>query len=193
MAEGYRTVIELWADVQVPSAPPVEAVELVAEESALLVLDMQKQSCSAETRPRFLATLLPIQRLLTRARETGMLVAHTLTRNASEADIHEALTPKEGEAIFRAGVDKFHNTVIEGLLCSSGVETVVLVGTSAHGAVLHTATGAAVRGLQVVVPLDGISASDLYAEQYTAWHLVNAPGTRRRVRLTTVDRLSIRR
>jgi len=64
---------------------------------------------------------------------------------------------------------------------------VILVGTSSNGAVLHTATGAAARGLDVVVPVDGMSASEAYAEQYTAWHLVNAPGTRRRTRLTTVN------
>jgi nicotinamidase-related amidase len=61
---------------------------------------------------------------------------------------------------------------------------VVIVGTAAEGAVLHTATGAALRGLQVVVPLDGMTSATLYAEQYTAWHLLNAPGTKGKVTLT---------
>jgi hypothetical protein len=34
-------------------------------------------------------------------------------------------------------------------------------------------------------------ASDLYAEQYTAWHLVNAPGTRRNTTLTTIPMIRI--
>jgi len=38
--------------------------------------------------------------------------------------------------------------------------------------------------LQVVVPLDGVSAGTLYAEQYTAWHLLNAPGSRGKITLT---------
>jgi len=50
--------------------------------------------------------------------------------------------------------------------------------------VLHTATGASVRGLKVVVPVDGMSSDQAYAEQYTAWHMVNAPGTRRSAVLT---------
>ena len=60
----------------------------------------------------------------------------------------------------------------------------IIAGTTAEGAVLHTATGAAMRGFRVIVPIDGMSAGTLYAEQYTAWHLVNAPGSRRRTTLT---------
>ena len=63
----------------------------------------------------------------------------------------------------------------------------IIVGTTAEGAVLHTATGASMRGFQVIVPIDGMSAGTLYAEQYTAWHLVNAPGKRRRTTLTRFD------
>jgi len=37
-----------------------------------------------------------------------------------------------------------------------------------------------------------MSASDAYAEQYTAWHLVNAPGTRRVTRLTTVGAIEFK-
>ena len=63
-------------------------------------------------------------------------------------------------------------------------------GTSANGAVLHTATGAATRGLEIIVPVDGISATYPYEEQYSAWHLLNAPGTRRRVILTKADMIN---
>lgn len=51
----------------------------------------------------------------------------------------------------------------------------IIAGTAAHGAVLHTASGAALRGLKVIVLADGISAETLYPEQYTVWHLQNAP------------------
>lgn len=47
------------------------------------------------------------------------------------------------------------------------------------------------RGLSVIVPVDGMSAGTLYAEQYTAWHLVNAPGTRTRTNLTTLEAITI--
>ena len=42
------------------------------------------------------------------------------------------------------------------------------------------------RGFEVIVPVDGMSADTTYAEQYTAWHLANSPGTRRRTTLTQI-------
>jgi len=88
--------------------------------------------------------------------------------------------------VVRSSVDKFYNTDLEKILRDRGIKTVIIAGTAANGAVLHTATGAAMRGLKVIVPVDLMSA-DLYAEQYTAWHLVNAPGTRRQTTLTRSD------
>jgi nicotinamidase-related amidase len=81
-------------------------------------------------------------------------------------------------------VDKFFRTELKEILLKKKIKTVVIAGTTAEGAVLHTATGAAVRGFQVIVPVDGMSADALYAEQYTAWHLANAPGSRQKTTLT---------
>ena len=39
---------------------------------------------------------------------------------------------------------------------------------------LYTASGAALRGYKVIVPVDGLSANDLYATQFTVWNLVHA-------------------
>ncbi|MEA3406819.1 MAG: hypothetical protein U9R48_01905 [Chloroflexota bacterium] len=47
-------------------------------------------------------------------------------------------------------------------------------------------------GLRVVVPVDGLSAGEHYAEQYTCWHLVNGPGTRRQAVLTRMDMIDFR-
>ena len=68
-----------------------------------------------------------------------------------------------------------------------GVKTVVVGGSAAHGTVLHTAGAAAFRGFDVVVPVDGMSADTTYAEQYTTWHLANAPILGHHVRLTRCD------
>lgn len=116
-----------------------------------------------------------------------MRVIYSLTRNASEADIREELSPQTGEPIVKSGVDKFYGTELQGILEAKGIRTVILAGTSAHGAVLHTATGAAQRGLKVTVPVDGMSAGNPYAEQYTSWHLENSPGTRRQATLTRIN------
>ena len=115
-----------------------------------------------------------------------MPVIYSITRGASEIDIRKELAPLAGEPIVKSGVDKFFGTDLEKILETKGIQTVIVVGTSAHGAVLHTATGAALRGLNVIVPVDGMSADAPYAEQYTSWHLVNGPGTRRQTTLTRI-------
>ena len=134
-----------------------------------------------------MASLPKIQSLLTEVRNRGMPVLYSLTRNASTADIREEVSPHPGDPIVKSGVDKFYGTELEEILRAKEIQTVILVGTSAHGAVLHTATGAAMRGFRVIVPVDGMSAGDAYAEQYTSWHLVNGPGTRRQTTLTCID------
>jgi nicotinamidase-related amidase len=181
------TIIDEWNTVKAPPPPELEPVTVELKETALLVLDLQHQNCNPERRPRCVASIPKIQSLLTVARNRGMPVIYSLTRNASEADIREEVSPQAGEPIVKSGVDKFHGTQLEEILRAKDVHTVILVGTSAQGAVLHTATGAAMRGFRVIVPVDGMSAGDSYPEQYTSWHLVNGPGTRRQTTLTCID------
>lgn len=181
------TILEEWDKVKIPPPPEPKAITVDPKVTALLILDIQNSNCSPERRPRCVATLPGIQSLLAAAREKRMPVMYTLTRGASDTDIRKELSSLAGEPIVKSGVDKFFRTDLENILKSRGIETVILVGTSAHGAVLHTATGAAQRGLKVIVPVDGMSADDLYAEQYTCWHLVNSPGTRRQTILTRIS------
>lgn len=47
--------------------------------------------------------------------------------------------------------------------------------------------GAAMRKLKIIVPADGMSATNPYAEQYTAWHLVNGPGAGKQTTLTRIS------
>ena len=184
---GEGTIVEEWEKVTPPAAPELEEVILEPSTAALLVLDVQNRNCNEETRPRCVQSVPKIAELLRKARGAGAVVVYSLTQSAEPEDIREEVKPESDEPVVRSGVDKFYATELENILKELGVRTVILVGTSSNGAILHTATGAAARGLEVVVPVDGMSASDPYAEQYTAWHLVNAPGTRRGTRLTTVD------
>jgi nicotinamidase-related amidase len=187
-AQAKDTIIDEWAGVKAPPPPELEPVTVDPKMTALLVLDIQNQNCNLDRRPRCVASLPGIQALLAECRRKGVPVVYSLTRSASKADIRDEVAPIAEEPIVKAGVDKFFGTDLEGILRSKGIETVILVGTSAHGAVLHTATGAALRGFKVIVPVDGMSAGDPYAEQYTAWHLANAPGTRGN---TTLTRMSL--
>jgi nicotinamidase-related amidase len=179
-------IIEEWATVEVPNAPEIEEnLEASPESTALLVLDLQRQNCNLERRPRCVDSLSSVSRLLERARGAGVTVVYSLTRSADETDIREEVFPLGGEPVVKSGVDKFQGTELDKILQDGGIETLIVLGTSAHGAVLHTGTGAALRGYQVIIPVDCISSDQPYAEQYTVWHLVNAPGSRRNVRLTT--------
>ena len=187
MSAAGNTIIDEWNTVKAPPPPELKPVTIEPRETALLILDIQHQNCNPERRPRCVASIPKIQRLLTEVRNRGMPVLYSLTRNASTADIREEVSPHPGDPIVKSGVDKFHGTELEEILRAKGIQTMILVGTSAHGAVLHTATGAAMRGFRVIVPVDGMSAGDAYAEQYTSWHLVNGPGTRRQTTLTCID------
>ena len=46
------------------------------------------------------------------------------------------------------------------------------------------------RGYNVIIPVDCMSANNPYSEQYTAWHMVNSPGTKNRAVLTKVSLIS---
>jgi nicotinamidase-related amidase len=94
------------------------------------------------------------------------------------------VAPLEGEPIVKAPADKFFKTDLEKILNDKGIKTVVVVGTAAQGAVLNSASQAAFRGLQVIVPVDGMSAENTYFEQYTAHHLTTSPGVGQQVTLT---------
>jgi len=180
------SIVDEWASVQVPPPPALKAVTIDRKTTALLLLDFNKQTCNAERRPRCIATIPKVAKLLAAARAAGIPVLYSLGGGGAPADIAKELTPAKDEPIVSAGLDKFSGTELESVLKQKGIKTVIIVGTAAHGAVLYTATAAATRNLQVVVPLDGISGDIPYVEQYTAWHLVNAPRIET-VTLTTID------
>ena len=177
--------------VKAPAPVELKAVEVNATDTALLVLDIEERTCNMETRPRCVASAPRIGEFLARARAAGMPVVHSLTSKGTPDTILPQALPLPGEPIVQSTVDKFFNTELDAILKKLGVSTVIITGTTAEGAVLHTATGASMRGLSVIVPVDGMSAATLYAEQYTAWHLLNAPGTRARTSLTTLDAITI--
>jgi nicotinamidase-related amidase len=181
------SIVDEWASVQVPPPPALKAVTIDRKTTALLLLDFNKQTCNAERRPRCIATIPKVAKLLAAARAAGIPVLYSLGGGGAPADIAKELTPAKDEPIVSAGLDKFSGTELESVLTQKGIKTVIIVGTAAHGAVLYTATAAATRNLQVVVPLDGISGDIPYVEQYTAWHLVNAPRIGTLVTLTTID------
>ncbi len=182
-----KTIVDEWATVQAPKPPELKPVTLDPKTMALLVLDIVKQTCNTERRPRCLDSVPKIQILLKQARAKGVPVIHSITTAATPADIIKDVAPLEGEPIVKAPADKFFKTDLEKILSEKGIKAVVVVGTAAQGAVLNTGSQAAFRGLQVIVPVDGMSAENTYFEQYTAYHMANAPGVGQQVTLTKID------
>jgi nicotinamidase-related amidase len=182
-----KTIIDEWATVQAPKPPELKPVTLDPKTTALLVLDFVKQGCNNERRPRCVASIPKVEGLLKQARSKGVSIVFSHTPTTTPGDIAKELTPREGEPIVISMSDKFLGTDLEKILKEKGIKTVVVTGTSAHGVVLYTASQAAFRGFQVVVPVDGMSSDNTYFEQYTAYHLTNAPGVAQQVTLTKID------
>jgi nicotinamidase-related amidase len=182
-----RDIIDEWNTVKVPAAPELKPVTIDARTTALLMLDFNKQTCNAERRPRCIASIPGVKKLLGFARTKGTSVVYSLSPGAATADIAQELAPRADEPVVTSGPDKFLGTDLEKILKEKGVKTVIVVGTAAHGAVLYTASGAALRGFSVIVPVDGMSAENPYAEQYVAWNLVNAPRVSNQTTLTKID------
>jgi nicotinamidase-related amidase len=184
---GARTIVDEWPNVKDPPAPELKPVTVDPKTTALLMLDFVPPTCG--TRPRCMASLPTMKKLLEQARASGMPVAHSVTGTTKAEDILKDVAPQAGEPVVQASVDKFRNTELEKFLKDKGVQTVIVTGTAAHGAVLNTATGAVLRGMKVILPVDGVTASDTFTEQYVAWHLVNAPAVGPNTTLTKSDLL----
>jgi len=183
-----KTIIDEWASVQAPKPPELKPVKIDDPKStAYLVLDIVKQTCNNERRPRCVASVPKIQASLSEARSKGLFVVYSYTSTSTPADIFPEVAPLAGEPLVRASADKFVGTDLEKILRDKGIKTVIVTGTAAHGAVISTGSQAAFRGFKVIVPVDGMSSENTYFEQYTAYHLVNAPGVAQQVTLTKFD------
>jgi nicotinamidase-related amidase len=188
--ENAMTNLHGQPSIIVPPLPEVEDVTVDPKTTALLVLDMLKQRCNLERTPSCVASIPKVETLLKHARANRMLVVHSLHRNAQVTDIIAELVPLGGEPIVSSGPDKFIGTELESILKENNIEQVIVTGTAAHGAALHTAAGAAFRGFKAIVPVDGISAEP-FPEYYTVWHLVNAPRLSDQVTISRSDKIRL--
>ena len=184
---GAQTIVDEWPNVKAPPAPALKPVTVDPKTTALLMLDFVPPTCGA--RPRCMASLPAMKKLLEQARASGMPVAHSVTGTTKAEDILKDVAPQAGEPVVQASIDKFRNTDLEKFLKDKGVQTVIVTGTAAHGAVLNTATAAVLRGMKVILPVDGVTASDTFTEQYVAWHMANAPAVGPNTTLTKSDLL----
>jgi len=157
-------IIDDWASVKAPPPPALKEVTVDPSTTALLMLDFLHSNCNDQRRPRCVASLPTMKKLLGEARAAGVPVVYSITSSAKPEDIWADVAPKDGEPIVQASVDKFDKTDLAKILADKGIKTVITVGTAAQGAILYTASAAALRGFNVIVPVDGLSAEDTYFE-----------------------------
>jgi len=188
-------VIEDWDKVKAPPAPALKPVTVDAKTTALLVMDLLKQSCNDQRRPRCVASLPEVAKLMAAAREKGALVISTTIPTISAADILPQVAPKPGEPTVASLVDKFtlgdKDTGLQAMLKDKGIKRVIAVGTASYGAVLYTGSAAALRGYDVIVPVDGMSSEDLFFDQASTWLLAKGTGgIGPKVTLTRIDMIT---
>jgi nicotinamidase-related amidase len=194
-----QNIVDEWSAVEIPPPPELHRVTVTPETTALLVMGLVNGSCNMERRPRCVATIPAVQKLLEGARAHGVLIMFSVpTNDPTGLEIVDELARLPGEELippngpnkflpYDQDFNRFEGLDLDSALRASGIETIITVGTQVQTAVLHSAAEAALRGFNVIVPIDGMSGDTAYSEQYTAWHLANTQRVMQRVTLTRVD------
>jgi nicotinamidase-related amidase len=194
-----ETIVDEWNSVKAPPPPKLQSVTLEPKTTALLLIDIIKQTCNMKMRPRCVAMVPKVQKLLTEARANGAYVIYSLFPSPRPAtfpnpkitDYVPELAPKGDEPVVTAFVDKFmlgdKPTGLEKLLKDHGIKTLIPVGVASHNGELFTSVLAALRGYNVVVPVDGMAGNNAYEDQITDYILSSSIVYK--VTLTTVDRI----
>jgi len=166
-------VVADWSTAVIPPPPELKEVTVNPSTTALLFLDIMKQGCSA--RPRCIAAVPNMKRLYDQARAHNMVIWYSLVGSNGKAtpdDIMDpGIKPREGEWYRQGGPDKFMGSTLEPVLKQAGIKTVIVCGNSYQGATVGTASGAAQRGYDVIVPVDCSAGENVYNEQYATYHL----------------------
>jgi nicotinamidase-related amidase len=196
-----QTIIDEWSSIKAPPAPELKTVTVEPKTTALLVMDLIKQACNEKNRPRCIASIPKVEKLLAEARAKGVFIVYTIFPSPSPStfpnpvigDTLPAVAPKGDEPVIVSFVDKFilrdKDTGLEKILRDKGITTVITVGTATHGAVLYTSSAASLRGFNVIVPVDGMSGNGqiTFDEQAVAYLLTSAPIVSPKITLTRID------
>jgi nicotinamidase-related amidase len=186
VASSAHTIIDEWSAVKAPAVPELKGVTIDPKTTALLMLDFVKQTCNEKVRPRCPATLPAAKQLLAGARASNVLVVYSIVESNVIGDTVADVAPIGNEPVVQSGAQKFIKTDLEKILRDRGINTIIVAGTAADGAVLHTASEAVFRGFKAVVPVDTMSAANAYIEQYVTHHFATAPRVAAGTTLTSV-------
>jgi nicotinamidase-related amidase len=166
--------------VKVPEIPYRDQVNLPADKTALIIVDMQNDFVKPDGSlvvPAASETVSNIQNLLDLARGLNAKIVYTQDTQVEEDpefeiwpehcikgswgwEIIEELQPQEGDLVCRKNrYDGFYGTWLDHFLNNIWqIEHVVIVGTVSNICVAHTDASAGLCLYHVVVPADGISA-----------------------------------
>jgi nicotinamidase-related amidase len=179
-------ILDDWAKVQPPPPPELKPVQLDGATTAFLILDMVPPQC--DHNPRCAATVPKIKQLHDAARKAGAMFWYAVPgRDAKPEEVYAGFRPA-GDAEWEPiqGPDKFRNgSKLEDKLKARGIKTAIICGHSFQGVGIGTGSALALRGYQVVIPIDCMASEEMYQEQYAAYHLGKAAnGVAPRVTLT---------
>lgn len=191
-ASAQTNIIDDWGKVTPPPAPTLKPASLDAKTTALIVMDFVNQTCNEKSRPTCVASIPKVKALIDAAAAKGATVIWTSIKGPKPEDYITQIAPRGGSTLLIGTVDKFTGTDLEKTLKDKGITTVITTGTSSYGAVIFTASEAVVRGFNVVVPIDGMSSSQPFGDQATAWILANLPGGADKVTLTRSDMVTFK-
>ena len=178
-------IVDEWASVKAPAGPELKSVTVDPKNTALLMLDFMNQNC--DKRPRCLDTIPAMKKLLAEARAHKVPGVYSIIANSTPAEVIKDVAPQADEPHVLSGPGKFLRTDLEKILKDKGIATVIVVGIASNGAVLYTASGAAFRGMNVIVPVDGLSAVDVFADYSTVFTFMNAASVSAKTTLTKTD------
>jgi nicotinamidase-related amidase len=166
--------------VEVPDLPYQDHLSLIAEKTALIIVDMQNDFVKQGGHlvvPDAQDSVSTILSLVKRARVAGVKIVYTQDTafprdkefeiwpehcliDTPGWQIIDDLLPQKGDLVcMKNRYDGFYGTWLDHFIDKVWhMSTVVIVGTVSNICVLHTAASAGLRWYHVVVPADGITA-----------------------------------
>jgi len=166
-------------EVSVPEYKILPRVYLQGSKTAVLIADMLVDFVSPIGKlfvPDTRKTIAPLRRLIDRGRKAGATMAyiqdwhrpddpefsiwgpHAIQETPGTRVIPE-LAPSPRDCVIRKRTyDPFFATDLDLLLRQKHIKNVIVTGTVANICVLHAAGSADLRGYEVIVPIDTISA-----------------------------------
>lgn len=163
--------------LRLPKKLEVASIRVDPRETALLIIDVQNDFVkpSGKLYVEGAERIIPsIKKLLSRAREAGATVIFTQDWHIKDdpefkiwgehtmastwgAEVVNELKPGEMDIIVRKpSYDAFYSTPLDHVLRSRAVRRLILTGLLGNICVSCTAVGAAVRGYELIIPVDSI-------------------------------------